>query len=178
MYRIWFSYLQTHLFGLLVSLILSCNQTNKTSPSIPQYLQGIQILSAKSNFDLMARKIDIYITISTFTSVCPYGVGVGGVRRHVPLLNFQFLQSYDKVSLIKVGWYVLRVKNIHSWSPPDPFGPWDKEKASYIHYDFRREEAKLCTLKLASVFHQLPSVSPKQFRTWAHLGCNLIYFVF
>ena len=25
-------------------------------------------------------------------------------RRHVPLSNFQFLQAYDKVSPIKVGW--------------------------------------------------------------------------
>ena len=44
----------------------------------------------------------IYITISTFTSVRPYGVGVGGVGG-VPLSIFKFLQSYDKVSLIKVA---------------------------------------------------------------------------
>ena len=44
-------------------------------------------------------------------------------RRHVPLSSLQLLLAYDKVSLIKVGWYVLRVKNIHSWSPPDPLGP-------------------------------------------------------
>ena len=44
-------------------------------------------------------------------------------RRHVPLSSFKFLQAYDKVSLIKVVWYVLRVKNIHSWSSPDPLGP-------------------------------------------------------
>ena len=37
-------------------------------------------------------------------SVRPYGVGV-------PLLNFEFLMSYHIVSLIKVPWYVLRVKN-------------------------------------------------------------------
>ena len=45
----------------------------------------------------------IYITISTFTSVRPYGVGVGGVGAGVPLSIFKFLQSYDKVSLIKVA---------------------------------------------------------------------------
>ena len=60
-----------------------------------------------------------------------------------PLSSFQFLQAYDKVSLIKVGLYVLRVKNIHYWSPLDPLGPCNKEKASYIHYNIRREEAKL-----------------------------------
>ena len=64
----------------------------------------------------------IYITISTFTSVRPYGVGVGGSVGGVPFSIFKFLQSYDKVSLIKVAWYVFRVKNIHSWSPPDPLG--------------------------------------------------------
>ena len=45
----------------------------------------------------------IYITISTFTSVRPSGVGggVGGVG--VPLSIFKFLQSYYKVSLMKVA---------------------------------------------------------------------------
>ena len=116
----------------------------------------------------------IYITISTFTAVRPYGVVVVVVvtSRHVTLSSFQFLQVYDKVSLIKVGWYVLKVKNIHSWSPPDPLVPWDKEKASYIHYDIKREEAKLRILKLASAFHHLPSVGPKQLCALAHLGCT------
>ena len=45
----------------------------------------------------------IYITISTFTSVRPYGVGVGVGVGGVPLSIFKFLQSYDKVSLIKVA---------------------------------------------------------------------------
>ena len=108
----------------------------------------------------------IYITISTFTSVRPYGVG------GVPLSIFKFLQSYDKVSLIKVAWYVLRVKNMHSRAPPDPWGPWDEEKPSYIHYDIRREEVKQSILKLASVFHHLPSVGPKQLCALAHLGCT------
>ena len=93
------------------------------------YASTVLPLSLSASLVLQWWPIEIYITISTFTSVRPsgvgvgVGVGVGGVRRHVPLSNFQFLQSYDKVSLIKVGWYVLRVKNIHSWSPPDPFGP-------------------------------------------------------
>ena len=39
----------------------------------------------------------IYITISTFMSVRPSGVG------GVPLSILKFLQSYDKVSLIKVA---------------------------------------------------------------------------
>ena len=105
-------------------------------------------------------------------SVCPYDVRCRRRRRHVPLLSFQFLQAYDKVSLIKVGWYVLRVKNIHSWSPPDPLGPRDNEKARYVHFDIRREEAKLRILKLTSVFHHLPSFGPKQLCALAHLGCT------
>ena len=93
-------------------------------------------------------------------------------HRHVPLLIFQFLLSYYKVSLIKAAWYVLRLKNIHSWSSQDPLGPWDEKKPSYILYDIRREEAKLRILKLASVFHHLPSVSPKQLCALAHIGCT------
>ena len=115
---------------------------------------------------------NIYITISTFTSVCPYGVRWRRRRHHVPLLSSQFLKAYDKVSLTKVGWYVFRVKNIHSWSPPDPLGPRDKEKVKYIHFNIRREEAKLRILKLASVFHHLPSFGPKQLCALAHLGCT------
>ena len=110
----------------------------------------------------------IYITISTFTSVRPSGGGSIGV----PLWIFKFLLSYHKVSLIKVAWYVLRVKDMHSWSPPDLWGPWDEEKLSYIHYDIRREEAKLRILEIASVFHHLPSVGPKQLCALAHLGCT------
>ena len=62
----------------------------------------------------------IYITISTFTAVRPYGVVVVVVSsRHVTLLNFKFLQPIHKMSVIKVAWHVLRVKNIHSGSPSD-----------------------------------------------------------
>ena len=34
--------------------------------------------------------------------------------------SVQFLQSYHKMSLIKVAWHVLRVKNMHPGSPSDP----------------------------------------------------------
>ena len=49
---------------------------------------------------MVKKQVPIYITISTFTSVRPYGVG-GGVG--VPLSIFKFLQLYYKVSLIKVA---------------------------------------------------------------------------
>ena len=56
---------------------------------------------------LDANPVFIYLTISTFTSVRSYDVGVGvgvGVRRPgVPLPSFKFLQSYHKVSLIIVA---------------------------------------------------------------------------
>ena len=45
----------------------------------------------------------IYITISTFTSVRPSGGGGGVGGGGVPLSIFKFLQSYNKVSLIKVA---------------------------------------------------------------------------
>ena len=50
----------------------------------------------------------------------------------VPLPTLQFLQSEHKMSLIKVAWYVLRVKNMHSWSPPDP-GVHEVRKNRAIH---------------------------------------------
>ena len=62
----------------------------------------------------------IDITISTFTSVRPYGV----CRLHQHIVpscpTLQFLQSDHKMSLIKVAWHMFRVKNIHSGSPSDP----------------------------------------------------------
>ena len=61
---------------------------------------------------------------------------------------------------------------MHSWSLPDPWGPRDEEKPSYIHYDIRRVEVKLRILKLALVFHHLPSVSLKQLCALAQLGCT------
>ena len=42
-----------------------------------------------------------------------------------------------------------------------PLGSKDKEKARYVHFDIRREEAKLRILKLASVFHHLTSDGPE-----------------
>ena len=61
---------------------------------------------------------------------------------------------------------------MHSWTPPDPWGPLDEGKPSYIHYKIRREEAKQRILKLASVFHHIPSVGSKQLCALAHLGCT------
>ena len=77
-----------------------------------EYFQGLIKIIGKFN-----KKGYIYIIISIFTSVCPSsGGGIGGV----PLSSFKFLQSCHKVSLIKVAWYMLRVKNMHSRSPSDP----------------------------------------------------------
>ena len=61
-----------------------------------------------------------YITISTLVSVCPSGIDDGVVVGGVPLLSFKFLLSYHKVSLIKVAYNVLKVKNMNSRSLPDP----------------------------------------------------------
>ena len=45
-----------------------------------------------------------------------------------------------------------------------------RSRVAYITYNIRREEAKLSILKLASVFHHLSSVGPKQLCALAHLG--------
>ena len=62
------------------------------------------------------------------------------------------------MSLTKVVWYVLRVKNI----PSDPSGT-------------RRGEAEVRILNFKttwSEFHHLPRVGPKQLCALAHLGCT------
>ena len=75
------------------------------------------------------------------------------------------------MSLVKVPWYVLRVKNMHFGSPSDSWYPCGRARPSYIHYIIRRGEAKLRILELSSVFHHLPSAGPKQLCALAHLGC-------
>ena len=76
------------------------------------------------------------------------------------------------MSLIKVSCYVLRVKNMHFGSPSDSWDPCGKAKPSYVQYIIRQGEAELCILELTSVFHQFPSVGPKQMCALAHLGCT------
>ena len=51
----------------------------------------------------------IYTTISAFTSV----------RLFVTAYDFQFLQFFHKIWLVKVAWYALRVKNMHFGSLSD-----------------------------------------------------------
>ena len=41
--------------------------------------------------------------------------------RHT-FIFFHFLQSFHKITLIKVAWHVVRVKNMHLGSPSDPSG--------------------------------------------------------
>ena len=54
--------------------------------------------------------------------------------------KFQFLQLYQKMSLIKISWYVLRVKNMHFGPNSDPLDPQGGTKPSYVylssHYCF------------------------------------------
>ena len=54
--------------------------------------------------------------------VCPSAVFRVPCAVRVSENYLQFLQQYDKMSLIKVVWYVLRVKNMHAGSPSDPSG--------------------------------------------------------
>ena len=61
-----------------------------------------KIKTMSNSFHFMNVSYGIYITISTFTSVRPSGGGGGG-GGGVPLSIFKFLQSYYKVSLMKVA---------------------------------------------------------------------------
>ena len=64
--------------------------------------------------------------------------------------------------LIKVPWFVLRVKNMHFESPSDSWDPCGKAKPSHVQYIIKQGEAKLGILEITSVFHHFPSVGPKQ----------------
>ena len=60
---------------------------------------------------------------------------------HKSTFHFQFLQLYHKISIIKVAWYNLIVKNMHSWSHPK--SPWAEKKLSYVHWIIRQGKAEL-----------------------------------
>ena len=76
------------------------------------------------------------------------------------------------MSLIKVPWYVLGVKNMHFWSPSDFWDPCSKAKPSHVQYIIRLGKAELRALELTSVIHHRPSVSPKQLCALAQIGCT------
>ena len=74
------------------------------------------------------------------------------------------------MSLTKVFWYMLRVKNMYIWSPSDFWNRCGKATLSYLQNIIRLGEAKLCILELISVFYHLPSVGSKQLCAFVHLG--------
>ena len=83
--------------------------------------------------------------------------------------------------LIKVAWYVLRVKFMHFGSPLDPQvfeARQGKAKLSYIYEDVMRGEAKLCLSMLTPVFHHLPRIGPKQLCVSSQLGYVLECLLF
>ena len=84
------------------------------------------------------------------------------------------------MSLIKVVWYVLRVKNMHAGSLSDPSETAVTEAKQREVPDAksdcsRRGEAEVRILNFKttwSEFHHLPRVGPKQLCALAHLGCT------
>ena len=77
------------------------------------------------------------------------------------------------MTLIKVPWYVLRVKVGILDHPQMPgIHAHGKAKPRYVKYIIRQGKAKLRLLELTSVFHHLPSVGYKQLWALAHLGCT------
>ena len=106
----------------------------------------------------------IYITISTFTSVCPYGVRRRR-RRHVTS-HFRFLScsGFQKPSQTasERSEAELRILDFKTtWSEfqmPSQTAP---------------AEVRILDFKTTwSEFHHLPRVSPKQLCALAHLGCT------
>ena len=76
------------------------------------------------------------------------------------------------MSLIKVPWYVLGVKNMHFGSPSDSWDSCGKAKQRYVKYILRQGKAELHILELTSMFHHLPSVCPELLCAIGHLGCT------
>ena len=64
-----------------------------------------------TNYDIFRYKIHIHYLRNYFNI---FSLSVLIPSLIIPS-HFQFLQSYLKLSLIKVAWYVLWVKNMHSW---------------------------------------------------------------
>ena len=60
----------------------------------------------------------LHVCLSFRTSVRP---SVRPYVRHT-FIFFDFLQLFHKMSLIKVAWHVLRMKNMHPGSSSDPSG--------------------------------------------------------
>ena len=74
------------------------------------------------------------------------------------------------MSLIKVSWFVLGVKNMHFGSPSTSGIHAARQKPSHGQYIIRQGEAELRIIELTSVFHHLQSVSAKQLCALAHRG--------
>ena len=74
------------------------------------------------------------------------------------------------MSLIKVTWYVLRVKNMHFGSLLDALGSMRRGKAELNKLQYHAFEPRI--LQFNPVFHHLPSVGPKQLCALVHLGCT------
>ena len=73
----------------------------------------------------------IYITIPRYTSVCPSVHPVASCHTS----NFYSCIT-NCLYLIKEVWYVLRVKNIHFWSPSDHSSFKQKKIVNLIHLRF------------------------------------------
>ena len=58
------------------------------------------------------------------------------------------------------------------WITLRTFGFMRQGKLNYEDYNLKQGKAKIHSLELTSVFHPLPSVSPKQLCALAHLGCT------
>ena len=57
------------------------------------------------------------------------------------------------MSLIKVSWYVSRVKNMPSRSPSDPWGPWGVEKLTVIgkQSQYKKTEPRMRLVPLSKL---------------------------
>ena len=99
-----------------------------------------------------------HVCLSALPSVCQFNIKIS-----------------NYCNCITINRYVLRVKNMHSGLPSDPWGLSGEAKLSYVYDNIRQSKAKLSYLwlsKLILVFYHLPNVGPKQLCALIHLGCT------
>ena len=110
-----------------------------------RFLVLLQIINKRIPYIATLPWCNILLFLSTllFQHSCLSNVMLGALQLQ---LHFWISNScsFSKKILIKVGWYTSRLKNMHSGSPSDPWVLWGEVKLSYLSYDIRQGEPKLC----------------------------------
>ena len=100
--------------------------------SFVNWLRNGKSIKLKVTKNLNHLNLNNYFNFHVFLSI------QSSIRPCVCQNQLYFLHLHNKMLQIKVAWYVLRVKNIHSGSSLDPWVPLGKMKLSYLHYKIKQ----------------------------------------